>query len=886
MLDSEAGDGHAEALSSAAAPSPLTSADASHPAGPSTPLMRQYHAIKQQVPHALLMFRLGDFYELFYEDAITAARELEITLTSRNKEKGQPIPMCGVPYHSAESYLSRLIQKGYRVAICDQMEEAGPGKKLVKREVTRVVTPGTATESSLLRSRENNYLAAVCRNGSRAGMAHVDISTGEFRTTELEAAELAAALENLNVREVLAAESAENLPGFRTTLDDWIFSHDYADRALREHFKLLTLDGCGLGGKPLAISAAGAVLHYLRETQKSALDHLDQPSYYDRGQSMILDAVTVRNLELLEPLFAGESRESTLIYVLDQTCTGMGGRLLRQRLLRPCLELEEVEARLDAVEEIAKATIARAEIRKLLASVLDLERLLAKLTLGTAGPRELFALGRSLALIPQVKQRASSLAAARLKQIYCELDEIADVRDRILTAIADEPPVNLADGGTIRAGYHAGLDELRDISRNSRQYIAQIEARERARTGIQSLKVRFNNVFGYYIEISKANLQHAPSDYERKQTLVNAERFTTPELKELESKVLDAEEKILALEREIFQELRLFAAQHAARIRKTAGAIAELDVTCALAQVAAENRYVRPNFSSSGEIRIVAGRHPVIEKLAEQEALRFIPNDLYFHPAGQFLLVITGPNMGGKSTYLRQAAMIVILAQIGSFVPAGSATLSIVDRVFTRIGASDNLARGRSTFMVEMTETAIILNTATSRSLVVLDEIGRGTATYDGLALAWAVIEHIHERIRARTLFATHYHELTELADQLPGIRNLHVSVKEAGDQVIFLRKVEPGRADRSYGIEVARLAGLPISVIERARDILALHERSEHAVTEELSTRPAGPMQIQLFEPVNQAIAERIRNLKVDELRPIEALQLLNELQQELKRL
>jgi DNA mismatch repair protein MutS len=850
----------------------------------STPLMRQYHSIKQQVPNALLMFRLGDFYELFYEDAVTAARELEITLTARNKEKGQPIPMCGVPYHAADGYLARLIQKGYRVAVCDQMEEAGPGKKLVKREVTRVVTPGTAMEPSLLRSHENNYLAAVCRNGPRAGLAHVDISTGEFRATELDAMEVNAALENLNVREVLAAETLTDLRGFRTTLEDWIFSLDYSDRALREHFHLLTLDGCGLGEKPLAVSAAGAILHYLRDTQKSALDHLDRPAFYDRSESMILDAVTVRNLELLEPLFAGETRESTLIHVLDQTSTGMGGRMLRARLLRPCLQLEEIEARLDAVQAALQATITRAETRKLLANVLDLERLLAKLTLGTAGPRELLALGRSLALVPKLKEYAAAFDAARWRAIARDLDEIPEVRDRILQAIAEEPPVNLADGGTIRGGYHSGLDELRDLSRNSRQYIAQIELRERARTGIQSLKVRFNNVFGYYLEISKANMHLAPADYERKQTLVNAERFTTPELKELESKILDAEEKMLALEREIFQELRLFAAEHAARVRQTAAAIAELDVTCALAQVAAENRYVRPGFSDSGEIRIVAGRHPVIEKLAEREALRFIPNDLYFDTESQFIAVITGPNMGGKSTYLRQAAAIVILAQMGSFVPADSAALSIVDRVFTRIGAADNLARGRSTFMVEMTETAVILNTATPRSLVVLDEIGRGTSTYDGLALAWAVVEHIHQRIRARTLFATHYHELTELADQLPGVVNLHVSVKEAGDQVIFLRKVEPGRADRSYGIEVARLAGLPVAVVERAREILALHERSELAVTEELAPRALGPTQIQLFEPVNYQIAERIRNLKVDELRPIDALQLLNELQRELK--
>ena len=851
----------------------------------STPLMRQYHAIKQQVPNALLMFRLGDFYELFYEDAVTAARELEITLTSRNKEKGQAIPMCGVPYHAAEGYLSRLIQKGYRVAVCDQMEAPGPGKKLVKREVTRVVTPGTATESALLRSHENNYLAAVFRNGIHAGLAHVDISTGEFRATEVEAGEVSAALENLNVREVLTPDSVTDLVGFRTGLEDWVFSLDYADRTLREHFRLLTLDGCGLASRHLAIAAAGAILHYLRDTQKSALDHIEQPTYYDRSGSMILDAVTVRNLELLDPLFAGESKESTLIHVLDQTCTGMGGRLLRNRLLRPSLEIREIEARLDAVTETFQATIVRCEVRKLLANILDLERLLAKLALATAGPRELLALGRSLALIPALKEHCSGFRSARLVRIAAELDEVPEVRDRILGAIADEPPANLADGGTIRSGFHAELDQLRDISRNSRQYIAQIETRERSRTQIQSLKVRFNNVFGYYIEISKANLHLAPTDYERKQTLVNAERFTTPELKELESKILDAEEKMLALERAIFHELRLFAVEHAARIRHTAAAIAELDVTCALAQVAAENRYTRPKFSDSGEIRIVAGRHPVIEKLAEKDASRFIPNDLYFDHESQFIAVITGPNMGGKSTYLRQAAAIVILAQMGSFVPADSATLSIIDRVFTRIGAADNLARGRSTFMVEMTEAAVILNTATSRSLVVLDEIGRGTATYDGLALAWSVIEHIHQRIRARTLFATHYHELTELADQLPGVRNLHVSVKEAGDQVIFLRKVEPGSADRSYGIEVARLAGLPVSVIERAREILALHERSEHAVTEELAPRPSGATQIQLFEPVNFEIAERIRNLKVDELRPIDALQLLNELQRELKR-
>jgi DNA mismatch repair protein MutS len=850
-----------------------------------TPLMRQYHAIKEQVPNALLMFRLGDFYELFYDDAVTAARELEITLTARNKEKGQPIPMCGVPYHSAENYLARLIQKGYRVAICDQMEEASAAKKLVKREITRVITPGTATNSVLLRSHENSFLAAVARNGARAGLAHVDVSTGEFRVTELDATDVNAAIETLNAREVLAGPAVTGLPTLRTELDEWVFGFEYGDRTLREHFRLLTLEGCGLGERPLAVGAAGAILHYLRDTQKSALAHLDRPAFYDRAECMVLDAVTIRNLELLEPLFAGESRESTLIHVLDQTCTGMGGRLLRARLLRPSLDGAEIEERLDAVQELLQSTIARSELRKLLESVLDLERLLSKLSLGTAGPREMLALARSLAGIPQLKRHTGELRCVRVRRIHGELDEIPEVRDRILAAIADEPPVNLADGGTIRAGFHAGLDELRDLSRNSRQYIAQIELRERGRTGIQSLKVRFNNIFGYYIEISKANQHLAPADYERKQTLVNAERFTTPELKELESKVLDAEEKSLTIEREIFQDLRTWAAGHAERIRKTAAAVAELDVTCSLAQVAAESRYTRPRFSESGDMRVIGGRHPVIEKLAEREAVRFIPNDLSFDAESGFIAVITGPNMGGKSTYLRQAALISILAQTGCFVPTESALLPLVDRVFTRIGAADNLARGRSTFMVEMTETAVILNTATDRSLIVLDEIGRGTATYDGLALAWAVVEQIHQRIRARTLFATHYHELTELAEQLEGVRNLHVSVKEAGDQIIFLRKVEPGSADRSYGIEVARLAGLPLAVIERAREILALHEKSEHAVSEELVPRAAAPMQIKMFEPVNYEIADRIRNVKIDELRPIEALQLLNELQQELRR-
>ncbi|MFL6415273.1 MAG: DNA mismatch repair protein MutS [Bryobacteraceae bacterium] len=849
---------------------------------PSTPLMRQYVAAKRQAPNALLLFRLGDFYELFFDDAVVAARELEITLTSRNKERGDRVPMCGVPYHAAEGYISRLIQRGFRVAICEQMEEAGPGKKLVRREITRVVTPGTATGSDLLRSHENNYIASVFSRNGRTGLAHADLSTGEFRATEIDTAELIPTLESLNVREVIHAEGeSPSARCLETPAEPWHFAGDYAGRLILENFRLLSLDGCGLGNRALATSAAGALLQYLRDTQKSALGHLNPPTFYQRHDSMVIDSASIRNLELVDPLFAGESREGTLISVLDKTETGMGGRLLRRRILTPSCHLEEIEKRLDTVGELAGKTIVRADLRKLLSSVQDLERLLGKITLGSANPRDLLALGRSLAQLPAIREIAGQLDTADFVR---EMELVAEVRDRILGAIADQPPVDLADGGTIRSGFHVDLDQLRDISQNSRQYIAAIESRERTRTGISSLKVRFNNVFGFYLEISRANLQHVPADYERKQTLANAERYTTPELKELEEKVLSAEEKMLQLEREIFGELRLFTAGFAAEIKNAAQTVAELDVSAALAQVAAENRYKRPKFTDSGEMRIEAGRHPVVERLLEKESARFIANDLYLHSEGDNIAVITGPNMGGKSTYLRQAALILIMAQAGSFVPGESALLPIVDRVFTRIGAADNLARGRSTFMVEMTEAATILNTATSKSFIVLDEIGRGTSTFDGLALAWAIVEHIHDRIKAKTLFATHYHELTSLADQLSGVGNLHVAVKEADDRILFIRKVEPGAADRSYGIEVARLAGLPLQVIERARSVLLHHEVRQDSVTEELSPGDdSAPIQIRLFEPVNQGLADRIRSLDINQLRPIDALQILQELQQEL---
>jgi DNA mismatch repair protein MutS len=847
-----------------------------------TPLMRQYHSIKQQVPNALLLFRLGDFYELFFDDAVTAARELEITLTARHGT-----PMCGVPYHASEGYIARLIQKGFRVAICEQMELPGPGKKLVNRAITRVVTPGTVTESNVLRSKENNYLGAVHRDPkdlTRAALAYVDVSTGEFRVTVLPVHELGPLVETLSIKEVLLPVKDSSLTGLQTVLDGWVFDFEYGERILKEHFKLHSLDGCGLGPHPLAVCAAGAILHYLRDTQKAALDHIDRPSFYERGEAMVLDPVTVRNLELVEPLFSadmGGGRNSTLISALDETVTGMGARMLRRRILRPSVQREEIEARLDAVAELCGATIVRSSLREKLASVYDIERLLAKVTMNTAGPRELLSLAKSLDQVPGIQSPLRGFGSALLQGLNGQLVDLSEVRGKVLGAMHPEPPVVLADGGVIRDGVNAELDELRDIQRNGKQYVAQIEVRERERTNIQSLKVRFNNVFGYYIEISKANMHLVPSDYDRKQTLVNAERFTTPELKELEVKILEAEERILAIEKELFQELRAFMASFAGGIRQTATALSELDVLLSLAEVAVGRRYVRPRFSETGEFRVAGGRHPVVERLVEADAARFIPNDLYLDNQ-KFVAVITGPNMGGKSTYLRQAAMLSILAQIGSFVPADEAVLPIVDRVFTRIGASDNVARGRSTFMVEMTETALILNTATDKSLVVLDEIGRGTSTYDGLALAWSVVEYLHQRVGAKTLFATHYHELTVLEETLSGVRNLHVAVKEAGDQIVFLRKVEPGAAGKSFGIEVARLAALPDAVIDRARQILALHEKQQLAPPS--ADRAPEPMQIQLFEPVGGNIASRIRGLKLDELRPIEALQILAELQKELQ--
>jgi DNA mismatch repair protein MutS len=898
---------------------------------PSTPLMRQYAAVKKDHPTALLFFRLGDFYELFFDDAIVAAKELQITLTSRNKEKGIAVPMCGVPHHAAENYIGKLIRKGFKVAICEQVEDVRLAKKLVRREVTRVVTPGTAADSSL-GAEDNNFLAALAQVGDRVGFAALDVSTGEFRATEFSGEgalrRVQEELEQLRPKELLygsaaplfEAKSSRTLLGkasespappqpgalhgpqpraagatcTETPLDDWVFAPDHAIPLLENHFGVLSLEGFGLSGRAAAASAAGAILYYVRSTQRGSLDHVDRIGWYERQNCLVLDAVTVRNLELIEPLFAGTDAGVTLFRAIDDTATPMGKRLLRSWMLRPALDLGEINGRLDAVEAGVQATVAREELRRALDGVLDLERLLSRVALETANPRDVLALGSSLGKLPAIKAALGRVRSQRLSALQQSLDDLNDLREHIDKTIVPEPPLTFTDGGVIAAGVDRELDELRELSRNSKQVLAQIEQRERGRTGIASLKVKFNSIFGYYIEISKANLHLVPQDYDRKQTLVGAERFTTPELKEYEAKILDAQEKIVEIERRLFATLRTAIAGEAKRIRQTALALAEVDVLASLAHIAALRNYCRPQFESdgaekageSGVLEIIEGRHPVIE---QQELAggsdRFVPNDLYLNTNSHTIVLLTGPNMGGKSTYLRQTALIVILAQMGSFVPASSARLGMVDRVFTRIGASDNLARGRSTFMVEMTETAAILHTATARSLILLDEVGRGTSTYDGLAIAWAAIEYLHARVRAKTLFATHYFELTELAQQLSGVKNYHVSVKETGGGIVFLRKVEPGAADRSYGIEVAKLAGLPNEVVVRAREVLAEHESAEREVTGHLSPGATSPpTQLTIFTPISQPVLEKLRELDLNRLTPLEALNLLAELKKQIE--
>jgi len=886
-----------------------------------TPMLRQYLEIKKLYPGTLLMFRLGDFYELFNEDAITGARELEITLTARQKDSKNPIPMCGVPHHAAAGYIARLVNKGYRVAICEQAEAASKGIKLVRREVVRVITPGTAIDPQLVESKESIFLAAICGTGETLGAALLELSTGEFSATQLTGTDswskLRELLDGYSPRELLFPESLEvvvrqnfglkisadllsnqnpgnnrssansdGLSATLTPLEDSLFNELDSEELLRRQFNTRELTGFGFAGKSEAIRAAGACLSYAHHTQKASADHISSIKYFESSDFMILDALTLRNLEVVQS--RGESNKRVLLSVIDETVTGMGARLLHAWLLRPSIKRSEIQTRLSAVKELTDS-ILRDKIRFLLKEVSDLERLVGRLNLGTASPRDLIALNLSISQTPGINASIADATSLLLQVLSENIFELPEIRDLITSAIADNPPLNLSDGGTIRAGFSDELDELRDISSSAKQTIAKFEELERSRTGIGNLKVRFNNVFGYYIEISKGNLARVPDDYQRKQTLANAERYTTPQLKEWEEKIFGADEKILQLENELFQSIRAKVREETQKLQSTARALATLDALASLAETAMRRNYVSPILHNGDEIEIKNGRHPVVEAFLDNS---FIPNDIYLNNSTDRLLIVTGANMGGKSTILRQIALIQILAQIGSFVPASSARLPIVDRIWTRVGASDDLASGRSTFMVEMTETAAILHNATPRSLILLDEIGRGTSTFDGLSIAWAVAEYLHNSPEhsAKTIFATHYHELTELAENLPGARNYQISATEKDGEVVFLHKLLKGKASKSYGIAVARLAGLPQQVIERAKDVLAKLEKYELAVFAEEKQKGLGAAaaqqtaaQVSLFAFSNENAVNELRDTDIEAMSPEETKLLLKNIKQKL---
>jgi DNA mismatch repair protein MutS len=827
-----------------------------------TPMMRQYHRIKAAHPDMLVFFRLGDFYEMFFEDAVVGSRELEITLTSRNTDKeGNPIPMCGIPYHAMATYVTRLLKKGYRVAVCDQVEDPKSAKGVVRREVTRILTPGTAVEEGFCESKENNYLASVSLSENSVGLCFCDLSTGELWAAEFTGPEreirVSEAFSQFSPREVLVPENPpdpwrDRLAGWpaegalKTARPAWHFNRDWAHRRLLEHFGLTTLEGLDLDRRPEAVAAVGALLEYLQETQKRQAGHVRRVRLLEDDSFLRMDEATIRNLELVQGLDG--NRRWTLLAILDRTRTAMGARLLRRWILRPSLVPSEIQARLDAVAELQQDVVRLGSLTSVLENIHDLERLVGRITLETANPRDLLALRSSLDRLPELQKLLESTLASLLRP---DLDLLQDLREEIGKAVDDDAPAVLGDGRTIRPGYHAELDELRDVASSGKATLARIETQERERTGIPSLKVRYNRVFGYYIEVTKAHLRNVPDDYQRKQTLANAERYITPELKEYEEKILTAEERIQELERELFGRLRAHLAEHAERILESAQHVALWDVLAALAEAAHRYGYVRPEIDTSRRLEIIGGRHPVLERNTEEP---FVPNDLVCDTEEDQLIVLTGPNMGGKSTYLRQNALIVIMAQMGSFVPARKARIGLVDRIFTRVGASDNLARGQSTFMVEMIETARILNTATPDSFILLDEVGRGTATFDGLSIAWAVAEYLltEEARRARTLFATHYQELTRLEGLYPGARNYCVTVSESGGRIVFFHKVLPGTANRSYGIEVARLAGVPEPVILRAREVLKRLERKQLNLA---GRSPSSAVQEDALAPVQPAL-------------------------------
>ena len=875
-----------------------------------TPMMQQYMAIKEQYKDCILFYRLGDFYEMFYDDALTASRELEITLTGKNCGQEERAPMCGVPYHAVDVYLNKLVAKGYKVAICEQAEDPKQAKGIVKREVIRIVTPGTNLSQQALDEGRNNYLMCLVYDNNQFGLAITDISTGDFYTTEVATLkELYDEIHRFSPSEIICNDSfymsGASLDDFKdrlhvsvSTLDTWYMDEAVSVQKIKEHFKVASLDGLGLTDFPSGTLAVGALLLYLYETQKNTLDNLTKITPYRSGGYMIIDSATNRNLELIETL-REKQKKGSLLWVLDKTKTAMGARLMRNWIEQPLIEKKKITARQDAVEELYNDMITREEIREYLNAVYDLERLVTRISYRTANPRDLIAFKTSLGMIPPVKQLLSQAKSAELKEIDERMDCLEDIYDLIEKSIQDEPPIMIREGGMIKEGYNEDVDKFRLSRTEGKTWLAELEAREKEKTGIKNLRVRYNKVFGYYLEVTNSYKELVPEDWTRKQTLANAERYITPELKELEDMILGAEDKLAALEYDLYCEVRDSIGEQVVRIQETAKAIAHLDVLASLACVAQSNDYVRPSINTKGVIDIQGGRHPVVEKMNNNQM--FIDNDTYLDNKNHRISIITGPNMAGKSTYMRQSALIVLMAQIGSFVPAKSANIGIVDRIFTRVGASDDLASGQSTFMVEMTEVANILRNATSRSLLILDEIGRGTSTFDGLSIAWAVVEHISnpKLLGAKTLFATHYHELTELEGKLDSVNNYCIAVREQGDDIIFLRKIIRGGADKSYGIQVARLAGVPDSVIDRAKEISSWLEETD--VTDKAKNlqvrtsakkkevvREAVPAekQMSLFDiyPADHPDLKELAGLDVSNMTPIQALNTLYELQKRLK--
>ena len=875
-----------------------------------TPMMQQYMAIKEQYKDCILFYRLGDFYEMFYDDALTASRELEITLTGKNCGQEERAPMCGVPYHAVDVYLNKLVAKGYKVAICEQAEDPKQAKGIVKREVIRIVTPGTNLSQQALDEGRNNYLMCLVYDNNQFGLAITDISTGDFYTTEVATLkELYDEIHRFSPSEIICNDSfymsGASLDDFKdrlhvsvSTLDTWYMDEAVSVQKIKEHFKVASLDGLGLTDFPSGTLAVGALLLYLYETQKNTLDNLTKITPYRSGGYMIIDSATNRNLELIETL-REKQKKGSLLWVLDKTKTAMGARLMRNWIEQPLIEKKKITTRQDAVEELYNDMITREEIREYLNAVYDLERLVTRISYRTANPRDLIAFKTSLGMIPPVKQLLSQAKSAELKEIDERMDCLEDIYDLIEKSIQDEPPIMIREGGMIKEGYNEDVDKFRLSRTEGKIWLAELEAREKEKTGIKNLRVRYNKVFGYYLEVTNSYKELVPEDWTRKQTLANAERYITPELKELEDMILGAEDKLAALEYDLYCEVRDSIGEQVVRIQETAKAIAHLDVLASLACVAQSNDYVRPSINTKGVIDIQGGRHPVVEKMNNNQM--FIDNDTYLDNKNHRISIITGPNMAGKSTYMRQSALIVLMAQIGSFVPAKSANIGIVDRIFTRVGASDDLASGQSTFMVEMTEVANILRNATSRSLLILDEIGRGTSTFDGLSIAWAVVEHISnpKLLGAKTLFATHYHELTELEGKLDSVNNYCIAVREQGDDIIFLRKIIRGGADKSYGIQVARLAGVPDSVIDRAKEISSWLEETD--VTDKAKNlqvrtsakkkevvREAVPAekQMSLFDiyPADHPVLKELAGLDVSNMTPIQALNTLYELQKRLK--